>query len=146
LYLVVSICEHGSLIAFLKKKKALPLRQQLSILDKLKMALDVAHGMAHIAEGHFVHRDLAARNVLVNTMLACQVADFGLSRQVAASSLDSAGIEEEYYRSVRGQFAVRWTAPEAMQTNKFTTMTDVGQYATVWARLMCSLVHICATT
>ena len=51
-----------------------------------------------------------------------KVADFGLSRATVASASASAGGlgEEEdvemYYKSARGQFAVRWTAPESMFT------------------------------
>ena len=33
-----------------------------------------------------------------------------------------------YYRSVAGVFPLRWTAPEAMQTLKFSSASDVWSY------------------
>jgi serine/threonine protein kinase len=132
--LLVSICENGSALSFLQERLNGPPHHRLTILDKLNMGLDVAKGMAHLCCSHFVHRDLAARNVLVNSMMVCQIADFGLSRAVVASSNSSEATpkeEEDYYRSAKGQFAVRWTAPEAMQTNKYGMKTDVWAFGTV---------------
>jgi len=34
----------------------------------------------------------------------------------------------EYYRSIKGQVPVRWTAPEALQERKFTEKSDVWAY------------------
>jgi serine/threonine protein kinase len=137
LFLLVSICENGSVLSFLSTRKTDQIHRQLTILDKINMSLDVAKGMAHLAECHFVHRDLAARNVLVNSMVVCQVADFGLSRAVAAKpeADGEEGKEEEYYRSKKGQFAVRWTAPEAMETNKFSMHSDVWSFGVVMCEI-----------
>ena len=103
-YLLVSYCDHGSLLSYLAKTK-----DQASLTSKLQMCLDIATGMDHLASNHFVHRDLAARNVLLDLDMVCKIADFGLSRAVN-SSVGGAG--EEYYRSMNGVFPVRWTAPE----------------------------------
>jgi serine/threonine protein kinase len=52
-----------------------------------------ASGMAHLTEANnIVHRDLAARNVLVDNLMVCKVADFGLSR-----NLDAAAPTEPYF-------------------------------------------------
>ena len=135
LYLVVPICSHGSMLSFLRDRTASGAGLQLTTTDKIMMALDVAKGMAHLASCSFVHRDLAARNVLVDSVYRCRVADFGLSRATAThkrSDGDGDGSngatvveEEQYYRSERGQFPVRWTAPEAMETHKFSILTDI---------------------
>lgn len=131
LYLIVPLCEHGSMLSFVKKRFAGVLQQRLPISEKISMAADIAKGMAHLSSHSFVHRDLAARNVLVDSMYRCRVADFGLSRATAGTTKqgeDGEDREEHYYRSERGQFPVRWTAPEAMETLKFTTQTDVWSF------------------
>ena len=82
--------------------------------------------MKYLSNKGFVHRDLAARNILLDKNLKCkvdkpsklcrmyivhqhctsilsQIADFGLSRDLDCS---------EYYVSMGGKIAVKWTAPE----------------------------------
>ena len=79
--------------------------------------------MAHLALHNFVHRDLAARNVLLGSGMVCKVADFGLSRQVQTE--DNTG---DYYRSSSGIIPVRWTAPEGISSQKFSSASDVWSY------------------
>lgn len=142
LYLIVPLCSNGSLLSFLKKR-AVPTMGQLllTVADKNRMASEIAKGMAHLVACSFVHRDLAARNVLVSSTFVCRVADFGLSRCVAtgsqAASAGEGGEQEEaqYYRSAHGQFPVRWTAPEAMETSKFDTQTDVWSFGVVMSEV-----------
>lgn len=128
LMLLITFCEHGALSSCLKKK-LLPATK-----TKLNICLDVARGMAHLANNNLVHRDLAARNCLLDSTWTGKVADFGLSRVTAASSSGAAGGDEEveevemYYKSARGQFAVRWTAPESMETLKYTAASDVWSF------------------
>ena len=132
LLLLLSYCEHGSLLEWLKARA---LAQRVpTTAEKLTMCIQIARAMSHLTECHFVHRDLAARNVLVDSVLSCKVADFGLSRGTAAATRvegeQEAG-EEEYYRSRTGTFPVRWTAPESMQTMRFATTSDVWSFGIV---------------
>eukprot|EP00729_Bicosta_minor_P000565 gene565-17623_t len=61
-------------------------RSALNFYLKLKLGVDIAKGMEHLASQHIIHRDLAARNVLVATGMIGQVADFGLSRGAVLKS------------------------------------------------------------
>ena len=124
LLLIVSYCEHGSLLGYVKKHA-----QALGVPAKIKLCWDVAKGMAHLAQHHFVHRDLAARNVLVDSSVTGKIADFGLSRQAAAGS---SGDDQEYYKSSgQATYPVRWTAPESMETMRFNQASDVWSYGVV---------------
>ena len=138
LMIVLSLCENGSLLSCLKDKKfegqtpgasgggySAP-----SSAVSLKIALEIANGMHHLVKANFVHRDLAARNVLVNSMLVCQIADFGLSRGIGPKSPDNEDAKE-YYTSHGSSFPVRWTAPEAIETSKFSQATDVWSFGVV---------------
>jgi serine/threonine protein kinase len=103
------------------------------------MARDIARGMDHLTKQHFIHRDLAARNVLQSEGM-CKVADFGLSRGGGGQSSTAAGEEEDqhedYYKSSSGVFPVRWTAPEAMESLRFTPASDVWSFGIVVIELL----------
>lgn len=122
--IVLSYCEHGSLLTLLKESPCSP-------STKLRMMSEVATGMAHLAAQRFVHRDLACRNVLVSTGMVCKVADFGLSRVAVQSS--NTPSDDDYYRSATGTFPIRWTAPECMKSMKFNESSDVWSFGiTMW--------------
>ena len=94
--LLVSYCEHSSLLSQLKKRAG---RQDaFSIQAKHQYALQISKGMAHLAKYRFVHRDLAARNVLIDVEWKAKVADFGLSRETKAVGDGNSA----YYRSTHG--------------------------------------------
>lgn len=61
-------------------------------------------------------RDLAARNCLVGDQFAVKVADFGLARFMR---------EDTYTAHVGAKFPIKWTAPEGLAWNTFSTKSDV---------------------
>jgi len=122
LLLLITFCEHGALSSCLKNKTSIPTQK-----SKLSICLDVARGMDHLATSSIVHRDLAARNVLLDSLWTGKVADFGLSRVTVASTSDSNDVEM-VYKSEDRMFAVRWTAPDTMETLRYTTASDVWSF------------------
>jgi len=131
--LIMQLCEHGSLKSQLIirpfGKGVLAPTNKGGIPPKIEsdIALDIAKGMEHLLGKNVVHRDLAARNILLNSRLTCKVADFGLSR-VFDSDPET---KENVYASTAGVFPMRWTAPEAMETLKFSEKTDVWSFGIV---------------
>jgi serine/threonine protein kinase len=71
LLLLVSYCEHGSVLDWFKDQKEAD--KTITLQEKQRMAYEVACGMAHLVAAKFIHRDLAARNVLVDSQFTCTV-------------------------------------------------------------------------
>ena len=120
--LVLSFCEHGEMGGALKKRAGDG--DAFTLDDKYRFCSEIAAGMVHLGEHNFIHRDLAARNVLLGSGMVCKVADFGLSRRVQTD--DNTG---DYYRSTNGVIPVRWTAPEGLTSQKFSSASDVWSFA-----------------
>ena len=112
LLIILEFCEKGSLDAYLDK-------HDLKSDILLKIAVNCADGMAYLTELRFIHRDLAARNVLLGSDMTAKIADFGMSR---------ASQDKTYYVSKGGQVPVRWTAPEALEHQKFSEQSDVWSF------------------
>ena len=105
--------------------------QPVDLAERNRWVHEIANGMKHISGKHIVHRDLAARNVMVSLRGTCKVADFGLARvmktQKKRNASDDDEIYESYYRATRAYFPVRWTAPEGLRHNRFSSASDVWQ-------------------
>ncbi|TSK53721.1 Megakaryocyte-associated tyrosine-protein kinase [Bagarius yarrelli] len=86
-----------------------------SFLDETSVMTDVCNGMEYLESKKLVHRDLAARNILISEDNVAKVSDFGLTMG-HCQSIDSS------------RLPVKWTAPEALNSKKFSTKSDVWSY------------------
>ncbi|EDQ86451.1 uncharacterized protein MONBRDRAFT_38456 [Monosiga brevicollis MX1] len=93
----------------------------LSAVQRAHFAYQCAAGLEHVHGFGFIHRDIAARNVLLSSDLTCKLSDFGLAREQPSSD-DS---HEAYYRMRSGNLPVRWSAPEALDDQKFSQASDI---------------------
>ncbi|XP_065074260.1 tyrosine-protein kinase Fer isoform X2 [Ochlerotatus camptorhynchus] len=116
--IVMELVSGGSLLMFLRKNTATLTQKQL-----MAMCRDAAAGMRYLESKNCIHRDLAARNCLIGSENIVKISDFGMSRE-----------EEEYIVSGgMKQIPIKWTAPEALNFGKYTSMCDVWSYGIlVW--------------
>ncbi|EEC09615.1 tyrosine protein kinase, putative, partial [Ixodes scapularis] len=111
--IVMELVPGGSLLAFLRNQGP-----KLNPKELLNMCIDTAAGMAYLESKNCIHRDLAARNCLVGRNNTVKISDFGMSRE-----------EEEYIVSDgMKQIPIKWTAPEALNFGKYTSVCDVWSY------------------
>ena len=134
---LMEFCEHGDLKQMLRS----PMFAELNGVELLSVCAAVAQGAAHFAALGYVHRDLAARNVLVSSNYVFKICDFGLGRKMdrtdGGTSDDGVDGATEYYRAENSKmFPLRWTAPEAFTSQKYSAASDVWSWAVLsWETL-----------
>lgn len=117
-WIITELMKHGSLLHYLKDN---PNNRSLKLDILIDIGSQVADGMSFLEISSYVHRDLAARNVLVGEHNKIKVGDFGLARV-----LDN---ENDMYTAKEGaKIPIKWTAPEAVNYNKFTVKSDVWSF------------------
>ncbi|KAH0568245.1 tyrosine-protein kinase Fer isoform X2 [Cotesia glomerata] len=116
--IVMELVPGGSLLTYLRKNAS-----TITTGEQLGMCRDAAAGMSYLESKFCIHRDLAARNCLVGYDSNVKISDFGMSRE-----------EEEYIVSDgMKQIPIKWTAPEALNFGKYTSLCDVWSYGVlVW--------------
>ncbi|KAG7213771.1 hypothetical protein KM043_002993 [Ampulex compressa] len=116
--IVMELVPGGSLLTYLRKNAS-----TITQREQLRMCKDAAAGMRYLESKYCIHRDLAARNCLVGYESIVKISDFGMSRE-----------EEEYIVSDgMKQIPIKWTAPEALNFGKYTSLCDVWSYGVlIW--------------
>ncbi|KAK6195476.1 hypothetical protein SNE40_000901 [Patella caerulea] len=114
-YIITEFMAQGNLLDFLRTNN----KEDLGPTVLMYMATQIASGMAHLEESLFIHRDLAARNCLVGENHLVKVADFGLARLMK---------DDTYTAHAGAKFPIKWTAPEGLAFNRFSTKSDVWAF------------------
>ncbi|CAI5479262.1 unnamed protein product [Closterium sp. Yama58-4] len=103
----------------------------LAWLDRIKIALDAAKGLAYLhdeTENQVIFRDFKAANILLDNDLHAKLSDFGLAR---------AGPEgDRTHVSTQVVGTVGYAAPEYVLTGHLTARSDVWSYGVVLVELL----------
>ncbi|XP_044591590.1 insulin-like receptor isoform X2 [Cotesia glomerata] len=126
-YVIMELMVNGDLKTYLRSHRPDQCenmsRQPPTLKRIIRMAAEIADGMAYLSAKKFVHRDLAARNCMVAEDLTVKIGDFGMTRDI---------YETDYYRKgTKGLLPVRWMAPESLKDGVFTSYSDVWSYGIV---------------
>lgn len=120
-YVIMELMHNGDLKLYLRGIRDTPAVPDTS--QMIRMAAEIADGMAYLESKKFVHRDLAARNCMISENLVCKVGDFGMARDI---------YETDYYKiGQKGLLPVRWMAPENLSDGVFTSDSDVWSFGVV---------------
>lgn len=123
-YLTMAYVDGPTLGKYLKKGRAVPEAQAAAIVQKLALALQVAH------EAGIVHRDLKPANVMINARKEPVIMDFGLARREQS---DDATLTRE--GMIVGSPA--YMSPEQVQGDNVGPQTDVYSLGVILYELLC---------
>lgn len=109
----------------------------LSIPTRLRMAIDVAEGMAylHSRDPPIIHRDLKSHNLFVQELsdghFALKIGDWGSARAMALHSHGHRNNRSFSKSMTQGIGTVCWLAPEVIKHGKGSERIDVYSFGIV---------------
>eukprot|EP01114_Cavostelium_apophysatum_P013008 TRINITY_DN3062_c0_g1_i1.p1 TRINITY_DN3062_c0_g1~~TRINITY_DN3062_c0_g1_i1.p1 ORF type:complete len:754 (+),score=209.48 TRINITY_DN3062_c0_g1_i1:33-2294(+) len=113
LYVITKFMVGGNLREYLKSSIEIP------YATRLRIATDIAKGMAFLHSKGIIHRDLKSLNVMIDNGSA-KIIDFGASRAVDTDNTMTSTIG-----------TVSWMAPEVFTGEKYTEKADVYSFGIV---------------
>lgn len=81
----------------------------------------IASAMSYLESLNIIHGDLACRNILINGK-NIKLCDFGMSREAGHSKVKM----DNPYKN-----AIRWSSPELLRHNQYSSKSDVYAFAVV---------------
>ncbi|XP_078686965.1 uncharacterized protein LOC144919395 [Branchiostoma floridae x Branchiostoma belcheri] len=121
-YILLEYAPKGDLLGFLRRVKN---RNGEDLLGELLgYAVHISRALQELDRLKIVHRDVAARNVLITADDVAKLADFGLARDVYATTqyvkTNNLGVDEF--------LPLKWMALESIETGEYTCQSDVWSF------------------
>ncbi|KAI8518162.1 Endothelial cell-specific molecule 1 [Branchiostoma belcheri] len=121
-YILLEYAPKGDLLGFLRRVKN---RNGEDLLGELLgYAVHISRALQELERLKIVHRDVAARNVLITADDVAKLADFGLARDVYATTqyvkTNNLGVDEF--------LPLKWMALESIETGEYTCQSDVWSF------------------
>ncbi|KAI8507858.1 Endothelial cell-specific molecule 1 [Branchiostoma belcheri] len=121
-YILLEYAPKGDLLGFLRGIKNN--NQEYLLENLLGYAVHIARALQELERLRIAHRDVAARNVLITADDVAKLADFGLARDVYATT--------QYVRANRPGLdellPLKWMALESIETGEYTCQSDVWSF------------------
>ncbi|XP_019631429.1 PREDICTED: dual specificity testis-specific protein kinase 2-like [Branchiostoma belcheri] len=105
--------------------------EYLSWVTRVKLALDIARGMAYLHSRGVFHRDLTSKNCLIRTQddssYMAVVGDFGLAEKIPDPN-------DSVHLSIVG--SPYWMAPECLRSQRYNEKADVFSFGIVLCEII----------
>lgn len=122
-YMISEFYENGDLGNYMRK-------EDLSIIEKLKIMMDISNGLKNLHNNNIIHRDISCRNVLLDKNKKAYITDFGFSRKFVMSDI------EQMQNTLVKTIPVRWSAPESIKNNEFNYNSDIYMLSRTFYEIM----------
>jgi serine/threonine-protein kinase len=113
LYLVMENYDGDTLKEYIERK-------EVSIEDKIKIAINIADALEYAHEKEVIHRDLKPTNIMINNPDDIRIIDFGISK-----------ILDENYKpdeTVKCYMTIRYAAPEQLMRYEAKIQSDIYSF------------------
>ncbi|KAF6756014.1 hypothetical protein DFP72DRAFT_895915 [Ephemerocybe angulata] len=118
LYIILELCENGSLHTILKKFGKFPENLVAVFISQ------VLEGLLYLHDQGVIHRDIKGANILTNKDGTVKLADFGVAAKTGGV-MDAAVVGSPY-----------WMAPEVIEQSGATTASDIWSVGCVVIELL----------
>ncbi|KAF9155886.1 copper transport protein ctr1 [Actinomortierella ambigua] len=120
IYILMELAEKGSLAQAINKGYL----KCDDWVTKIRLAHEIAQGLAYIHQEGVLHRDLKSANVLLTKHMEVKLADFGLA-QIRSMASTASSVSGQTSKGAAG--TLRWLAPELLYAAmpRYSTKSDM---------------------